>query len=85
MGSVAPLNFPTLANAARRHLGWAVILSLLLHLLLIAGMPAFDWGPAPEDAATTLSARLAPLPPPPPPQAEASAPAPAPAVARRSI
>lgn len=81
MGGLVPLSFPELANTARRHLAWAVILSLLLHLLLITGTPSFEWGPAPQEPATTLSARLAPLPAP-PPQAERPAPAPRPVTRR---
>ncbi|HEX6828866.1 MAG TPA: hypothetical protein VF104_07795, partial [Burkholderiales bacterium] len=75
MGGVLPMQFPSSLTGARRHLAWAIALSLLLHLLLIAGTPTFDWGTPAEDTATILTARLAPLPPPAP---EAAAPSPAP-------
>lgn len=82
MGGVVPLNFPNLAGAARRHLAWAVAISLLLHLLLIAGTPTFDWGPPAEEASATLSARLAPLPRPVPETLSAPVTLPRPATRR---
>jgi hypothetical protein len=89
MGGVLPLRFPPDTTRARPHLAWAVIFSLLLHLLLIAGTPSFEWGAPAEEPATALTARLVPLPPPareaaaplPPPRPAPRRPAPLPSVA----
>src|SRR5512134_905650 len=64
---------PAMASprAARKHLAWALVLSLALHLLLIVGTPRFRLGAVTEpEAQAPLTATLAPPAP--------AAPAPAP-------
>lgn len=63
---------------ARRHLGWALLLSLALHLLLIAGTPRLRLGALPEPEPAPLTATLMPAEPPAPAPAAAPPPKPKP-------